>query len=80
MNDITISADQNRIISDGIEHIFQPEQDSNEQCKYCSLFNKCVELQPTVENEFPFPCIAENRIDKDHGYFKTALLNMRIML
>jgi len=69
MSEITISPDQNRIISEGIVHVFIPEKDSSEQCKYCSLFSKCVELQSTVANEFPFPCIAENRLDEDHGFF-----------
>jgi len=69
MANIQISPDKNTVTSDGIDHLFHPGLEDS--CEACTLFQKCCELQETVANEFPFPCVAENRTDGKYGNFQS---------
>jgi len=68
MQNITISPDKNTITVVDTTHKFHPGE--KHTCKTCSLFRECCQLQETVANEFPFPCILENRPDNKFGNFQ----------
>lgn len=67
MKTIIISEDDNKITIGDEIHNFNPGSEST--CEDCTMFTKCCELQETVENEFPFPCVAMNRTDGLSGNF-----------
>jgi len=69
MENIQISPDKNRVTIHGIEYHFNTDVNEDTICHECHLYEKCVELQETVENEFPFPC-GEDRDDNQFGNFK----------
>jgi len=67
MSVIAISTDKNTVTVGATIHRFHPDIID---CGQCSLFRECCALQNTVENEFPFPCVQENRPDGQYGNFQ----------
>jgi len=69
MDNIEISTDKNTVTIGTDIHKFN-SQIKIEVCDVCSLYHQCVELQETVESEFPFPCVDIERNDGQQGNFK----------
>lgn len=68
MANIQISTDKNTVTCDGTDHNFHSGDGST--CGTCTLFKQCCALQESVANEFPFPCVSDNRPDKQYGNFR----------
>lgn len=71
MATVTISPDQNKLTVDDQQFNFNPisrdTEESEDSCNTCAAYKLCVELQDTVESEFPFPCF--DRDDGEMGNF-----------
>ena len=62
-----ISPDENNIVT--LENGYQFRSSSRGCCK-CDLLNHCMSLSGNDGNpDFPFPCLPENRKDKQNGIF-----------
>jgi len=71
MDKIIISTDKNTVTVGTEVHKFNSGS-PDDNCDVCTLFKKCCELQETVASEFPFPCVATERIDNQYGNFQTV--------
>ncbi len=68
-NDLTycVSADENIVAIHQNSYWFIR---SNNGCYKCELSKDCCKISSIKgENEFPFPCLSDNRIDKRNGLF-----------
>jgi len=69
MDKIIISTDKNTVTVGTEVHKFHAGSDHT--CDVCTLFKECCKLQETEETEFPFPCVAIERVDRKYGNFQS---------
>jgi len=67
IDEYSVTIDQKRIAHLSEMHKFKrPFFSFNINCSKCSLLKPCLSIHT---DDFPFPCVSENRKDKKNGYF-----------
>lgn len=67
IDEYNVSIDQKKVAHFSEMHKFKrPFFSFNVNCSKCSLLKPCLSVHT---DDFPFPCMAENRKDKKNGYF-----------